>query len=467
LAYTHHDRLTALDASFLDLESPGVHMHVGSVGIFEAGPLLREDGGIDFQQVLALAESALSRVPRFRQKLAHVPLTGHPIWVDEEHFNLLYHLRHTALPWPGDERRLKRLVGRIMSQKLDRAKPMWELWFVEGLEGGRFAVVSKIHHCLIDGISGVDLLASFMGRDPDYRPERVDHRWIPRPRPGALRLLADEALRRAALPGRVLGGAARALRSPERTFEQTSRAATGLVETLGKAFSPASDTPFNVPIGPHRRFDWTRMDLGAVREVRTRVGGTVNDVALACVAGAVRDRLAAHGVELEGIDFRALVPVSTRSAGQRGKLGNRVSTLVTRLPVDEPDPRRRLLRVIDETSKLKASGQVQGSEALEEISDWTVAGLLTTISRLAATRRAFNLVVTNVPGPQHPVFLSGARLLASYPLVPLFENQALGVAILGYDGALYWGFDADWDALPDLHDFVLAVDSEFELLRKL
>lgn len=466
MAYTYHDRLTALDASFLDLESPGVHMHVGSVGIFEAGPLLGEDGGLDFEQIHALAQSALSRAPRFRQKLARVPLTGHPVWVDDDHFNLLYHLRHTALPLPGDERRLKRLAGRIMSQKLDRAKPLWELWFVEGLEDGRFAVISKIHHCLIDGISGVDLLNAFMGRDPDYRPERVDHRWIPRPRPGPLRLVADEVSRRTSLPGRVLKGAATALRRPEDTFERTSRAASGLVETLGKAFSPASETLFNVPIGPHRRFDWTRMDLGAVREVRAKNGGTVNDVALACVAGAVRDRLAADGVDLEGIDFRALVPVSTRSAGERGKLGNRVSTLVARLPVDEPDPRRRLARVIEETSQLKASGQVQGSQALEEISDSTVAGLLTTISRLAAARRAFNLVVTNVPGPDTPVFLNGARLLASYPLVPLFENQALGVAIFSYDGALYWGFDADWDALPDLHDFVLAVAREFELLSK-
>jgi WS/DGAT/MGAT family acyltransferase len=467
LAYTHHDRLTALDASFLDLESPGVHMHVGSVGIFEAGPLLRPDGGIDFPQIAAVVESALPRAPRFRQKLARVPLTGHPIWVDDEHFNLLYHLRHTALPLPGDERRLKRLAGRIMSQKLDRAKPMWELWFVEGLEGGRFAVISKIHHCLIDGISGVDLLASFMGRDPEHRAERVDHRWLPRPRPGPLGLLARDVGRRTALPGRILSSAVTALRRPGSTLEQTSRTAAGLAQTLGKAFSPASETPLNVPIGPHRRFDWTRMDLGAMREVRARVAGTVNDVALACVAGAVRGWLTARGAKLEGIDFRALVPVSTRGAAQRGRLGNRVSTLLARLPVDEPDPRQRLLRVIDETRRLKTSGQVQGSEALEEISDWTIAGLLTTVSRLAAARRAFNLVVTNVPGPQFPVFLHGARLLASYPLVPLFENQALGVAILGYDGALYWGFDADWDALPDLHEFVLAVESELELLRKI
>jgi len=467
LAYTHHDRLTALDASFLDLESPGVHMHVGSVGIFEAGPLQRGDGGIDFDQILALAESALSRAPRFRQKLSFVPLSGSPIWIDDDHFNLLYHLRHTALPHPGDERLLKRLVGRIMSQKLDRAKPLWELWFVEGLEDGRFAVVSKVHHCLIDGISGVDLLAAFMGPDPEHRPERVERRWMPRPGPGPLRLLAGEAWRRASLPARVAGAAATALRRPERALEQSSRAASGLAATLGNAFSPASDTPFNVPIGPHRRFDWTRMDLGAVRDVKSKLGGTVNDVALACVAGAVRDHLGAHGVEPGGIDFRTLVPVSTRRAQERGKLGNRVSLVVARLPVDEPDPRRRLARVIDETRKLKASGQVQGSEALEQISDWTIAGLLTALSRLAASRRAFNLVVTNVPGPDFPVFLSGARMLASYPLVPLFANQALGVAIFGYDGALHWGFDADWDALPELHDFVLATEREFELLRKL
>ena len=467
VAYTHHDRLTALDTSFLDLESPGVHMHVGSVGIFDPGPLAREDGGIDFEQILAVADAALARAPRFRQKLGRVPLTGHPVWVDDDHFNPLYHLRHTALPLPGDERSLKRLVGRIMSQKLDRAKPMWELWFVEGLEDGRFAVVSKVHHCLIDGISGVDLLGAFMGADPEHRPERVDHRWMPRPATGPLRLLADEAWRRASLPGRVLSGAAQALRHPDRSFGRTTRAASGFVETLAKAFAPASETPFNVPIGPHRRFDWTRMDLAVVREVKEKLGGTVNDVVLACVAGAVRGHLAAHGVALEDIDFRTLVPVSTRSAQQRGKLGNRVSMLVASLPVDEPDSRKRMARVIEETRKLKSSGQVQGSEALEEMSDWTVTGLLTTISRLAAARRAFNLVVTNVPGPQFPVYLNGARLRATYPLVPLFDNQALGVALLSYDGALYWGFNSDWDAVPDLHDFVLGVEQEFELMRKL
>jgi diacylglycerol O-acyltransferase / wax synthase len=467
MPYTHYDRLTALDTAFLDLESPSVHMHVGSVGIFDGGSLRREGGGLDFEQVLEVAEAGLRRAPRFRQKLARTPVTGHPVWVDDEHFNMLYHVRHTALPLPGDERQLKRLVGRIMSQKLDRAKPMWELWFVEGLEDGRFAVVSKVHHCLIDGISGVDLLAAFMGPDREHRPEPSDHRWLPRPAPGALQLLGDELWRRASLPGRALLGAARALGRPEEAVERAAHTASGFVEAVAKALTPASETPLNVSIGPHRRFDWTRFDLGVVREIRKKLGGTLNDVVLACVAGAVRHYLGDHGLDLHEIDFRVFVPVSTRTDGQRGKLGNRVSMLVASLPVAEADPRERLARITAETRQLKGSGQAQGSEALEELSDWTATGLLTGFSRLAASRRSYNLVVTNVPGPQRPVFLNGAHLRECYPLVPLFENQALGVALFSYDGGLYWGFNSDRDGIPDVHDFVRAIDGEFEVLRKL
>ena len=466
MAYTHYDRLTALDTSFLDVESHGVHMHVGSVGLLDAGPLLGSDGALDFDAILELVGAGLRRAPRFRQRLAYAPLTGDPVWVDDEHFNLVYHVRHTALPLPGDERRLKRLVGRLMSQKLDRAKPLWELWFVEGLEMDRLAVISKVHHCLIDGISGVDLLAAFMGRDPEYRVEAGEQRWIPRPAPGPLRLLADQARRRASVPWRAAGALGRALGEPRKTLENVSRAASGFTEVMGRAARSASPTPFNVPIGPHRRFDWTHFDLDVVREVRTKLGGTVNDVVLACVAGASRRFLGHRGVSLDDIDFRAFVPVSTRREEERGKLGNRVSMLVASLPVDEPDPRKRLEAVIEETRKIKRSGQVEGSEALEELSDWTSTALLTGITRLAGSRRASNLVVTNVPGPQFPVFLNGARLLESYPLVPLYENNALGIALFGYDGRIFWGFNADWDALPDLHDFVTAIDHEFETLRK-
>jgi WS/DGAT/MGAT family acyltransferase len=466
MAYTHFDRLTALDAVFLELESPGVHMHVGSVAIFDPGPLAVEGGGVDFERLLEVVEAGLQRAPRLRQKLAHTPVAGQPVWVDDEHFNLLYHVRHTALPLPGDERRLKRLAGRIMSQRLDRGKPLWELWVVEGLEDGRFAVVSKVHHCLIDGIGGVDLLAAFMGRDPDYRAPRAPQRWIPRPAPGGLSLLRHELQRRAALPGRLAGGLFAGLARGD-SRERGRQAAAAFLESLGASLSPASATPFNVSIGPHRRFDWTRFDFEVVREVKAKLGGTVNDVVLACVAGAVREHLLESGVDVSGIDFRVFVPVSTRQPSERGRPGNRVSTLVARLPVDEPDPRRRLERIVAETRQRKESGQAQGTQLIEELSDWTVPGLLAAFSRLAASRRAYNLVVTNVPGPPFPVYLEGARLRAAHPLVPLFSNQALGIALLSYDGGLYWGFNADWDALPLLHEFVRCVEREFETLRKL
>ncbi len=467
MAYTHYDRLTGLDTAFLYLESPGVHMHVGSVGIFDPGPLARDGGGIDFDRVVELVEAGLMRTPRFRQKLASTPVTGHPVWVDDEHFNLLYHVRHTALPFPGDERRLKRLVGRIMSEKLDRAKPLWELWFAEGLEHGRIAVVSKVHHCLIDGISGVDLLAAFMGTSEDYRAQAPEHRWIPRPAPSPSRLLADEAMRRVTLPARLLDRTAEALRTPEVSLETASHRAGGLAAGLRKSVSAASETPFNVPIGPHRRFDWTRFDMEAVRQVRKKLDGTINDVVLATVAGAVRSFLGERGVDVEDIDFRVFVPVSTRRADERGKLGNRVSMLVARLPVDEPDALERFTRVAEETDGLKSSGEGEGAGVIAELSDWTTTSLLSGMSRLAASRRSYNMVVTNVPGPPMPVFLNGARMLESYPLVPLFDNQALGIALFSYDGGLYWGFNACWDAMPELHDFVIAVERELEVLLAL
>jgi diacylglycerol O-acyltransferase len=465
MAYAHYDRLTSLDAAFLDLESPSVHMHVGSVGVFDPGPLAAREGGIDFNRVLEVCEAGLVRAPRFRQKLATPPVIGHPVWVDDEHFDIQYHVRHTALPHPGDERQLKRLAGRIMSQKLDRTKPMWELWFVEGVASGKLGVISKIHHCLIDGISGVDLLAAFMGKDSEYRLARSEYRWVPRRAPGSATLVRDEVLRRASLPLRVLGATPAALARPRDTLTNASRMASGFREALAASISAASATPLNQPIGPHRRFDWLRFDLADVKAIGKRLGGTINDTVLACVSGAVRTYLRHRGENLDDIDFRAFVPVSTHRASERGKLGNRVSMLVARLPVDEGSPRQRMERVIAETRHLKESSQVVGTEIIEELSDWTSTALLTAFSRTAAAARSYNMVVTNVPGPPFAVYMEGAEMLASYPLVPLFENQALGVALLSYNGSLFWGFNADRELVPDLHVFVEAVEQELETLR--
>jgi len=466
MSYTHCDRLSALDATFLELESPSVHMHVGSVHLFDGGPLRTSEGGLDIERIFALAEPALRHSVRFRQRIERIPVFDHPVWVDDTGFNLQYHLRHTSLPEPGDARQLKRLAGRIFSQKLDPNRPLWEMWFVEGLEDGRFAVIMKAHHCMIDGVSGADLLAGFMQDAPGAGEESPTPRWVPRPAPGPTQLFAGEFARRASLPAKAARAGLAALREPLRALEEARKGVGAVVEALGAGLGSASPTPLNDDIGPYRRFDWTRFELAAVKEVKSRLGGTVNDVVIAVVAGAMRRFLQRRAVDVDGLDFRAMMPVNVRREDQHGKLGNRVAFLMARLPVDEKDPIKRLARVIETTRGLKDSSTVEGGELLEELSDWTATALFAGVSRLAASTRSYNMVVTNVPGPQFPVYILGAKMQEIYPLVPLFSNQALGIALFSYDGSLFWGFNADWDAVPDLHELVEMVQDEFETLRK-
>jgi len=467
MSYAYSDRLSALDATFLAIETANVHMHVGAVQIFDGGPLRTPEGGLDVARIRALSEPALRRSARFRQRLARIPGFGHPVWVDDPAFNLDYHMRHTSLPEPGDLRQLKRLAGRIFSQKLDPERPLWEMWLVEGLDDGRFAVITKIHHCMIDGVSGVDLLSGFMQRSPDEAIEQPTGRWLARPAPTPATLLARELARRAALPWRALGAGAQALRAPRRALAATRDGLAAVAEALGRGLGTASPTPLNTAIGPHRRFDWTRLDLDAVKSVKKHLGGTLNDVVLAVVSGALGSFLERRGVATAGLDFRAMLPVDVRTAAQHGKLGNRVAFLMAALPLGEKDPARRLARVIETTRELKASRTVKGGELLEQLSDWTTGALFALLSQLTARTRSYNVVVTNVPGPPFPVFMAGARMQEIYPLVPLFENQALGIALFSYDGGFFWGFQADWDALPDLHELVDLVQQEFAGLRKL
>lgn len=464
MAQTHYERLSALDASFLEVEDRNCHMHIGSVGLYDAAPLTRPEGGLDFERIQRFLEGQMHRGERFRQKLATIPRVDHPVWIDDESFNIHYHVRHTALPEPGDLRLLKRLTGRIMSQQLDRGKPLWETWFVEGVEGGRFAIISKIHHCLADGIGGTDLVTSSMGPSPDYDPE-PGLPWKPRPAPSWTRLLVDELGRRATLPLDVARAGVRALTGPAAALTSLRETATDLSQAVIAGFGSASETPLNQPIGPHRRFDWNAVDFARVKEIRKRADAKVNDVVLAVVAGAVRDFLVRRGVTLAGLDFRVMVPVSVRGEDERGKAGNRVSSLIVPLPLDEPDPLRRLRRVVETTRALKASGQSRGMQAISEVME--LSGTLAhRLARVARESHAANLVVTNVPGPPVPIYMLGARLLEAYPLVPLAANQALGVALFSYAGGLYWGLNADWEGIPDLHDFALAIGSHFEALAE-
>jgi len=450
----HYERLSALDASFLEIEDPCTHMHVAVTLLFEPGPLAMPDGGLDMERIRAYIASRLQHIPRYRQRLEYIPYEQHPVWVDDARFNIFYHVRHSSLPRPGSERQLKRLCGRILSQKLDATKPLWEMWVVEGLADGRFALVAKVHHCMVDGIAGVDLLTALLSPTPD-ESFLHEHLWIPRPAPSPRALLAGEIWRRAALPLDVARVAARAVTEPLHALSSAYAAAVSVGEVLGETMTEASATPLNPDhIGPHRRFDWLRLDLNEVKAVKRKLGGTINDVVLATVVGALHRFLPARGVVLDYLDFRALIPVSVRAAGEHGSLGNKVAQMLAGLPLDERDPKLRLARVIETTTRLKQSHQVEASTLLEELGDWSGSGLVTQMMRLGAQRRIFNLIVTNVPGPAVPLYLLGAPLREAYPTVPLFTQQALGIALFSYLDGLYWGVNADWDAVPDLHQLI-------------
>jgi len=461
----NYDRLTALDASFIGLEDSRCHMHVGGVFIFDAKPVQTEEGGIDIELIRRSIEARLHLVPRFRQKLGYLPYERLPIWVDDDRFRLHYHVRHSALPRPGDERTLKRMAARIQSQHLDRTRPLWEMWFVEGLEGDRFALITKTHHCMIDGISGADIMSVLMEIEPNQEiPTPMP--WVPRPRPSDTDLIVDEVRRRIRQPFELLGAVQDKIRHPEAALNSAEETFTALAETLTPAFNPASDTPLNVEVGPTRRFDWLEMRIAELKAIKNELGGTLNDVVLAIVAGALRRFFRDRGLDPDDLDVRAMVPVSVRTRGERGALGNRIAEMVAELPVHLDDPLDRLRAVRETMSDLKESKQAVGAEIMTAIAEWTVPNVLVQAVRMASRSRPYNLVVTNVPGPQIPLYMCGCEMLTSYPVVPLFENQALVVGLFSYNGGIFWGLNADWESVPDLHDFVAYLAKAFDELQR-
>jgi WS/DGAT/MGAT family acyltransferase len=335
------------------------------------------------------------------------------------------------------------------------------MWVVEGIEGNRFAIIFKAHHCMVDGIAGFDLLTRIIRPDPEatIEPPRA---WFPKPAPSSARLLLDEILLRATLPFEGLRVAGRLVGEPQEVIASAQEAVAGMREVLGAGLAPTSATPLNAEIGPYRRFDWARFDMSAVKEVKNALGGTVNDVVLATAAGALGRFLRRRGVPQNDKRFRAQVPVSIRTPGEHGTEGNRLVMLLAELPVYEQDPCKRLSQVVEITQRLKQSRQRAGVAFFEEVSDRTLTSLFVYFARLATWQRSFNIVITNIPGPPIPGYLLGARMLEVYPLVPLAKNQALGIALFSYAGSLYWGLNSDWDTLPDLHDFVMDLHEEFE-----
>lgn len=465
MAAPAYERLTALDSSFLLLESPHTPLHVASTIRLEAGPLRTPEGGIDAEAIKQLVASQLHRIPRYRQRLAWIPFTQRPVWVDDDRFSLNYHVRHTSLPRPGDERQLKRLSARIMEQSLDPSRPLWEMWVVEGLEGDQFALISKVHHCMIDGISGVDLLTTLLSPSPE-QPVDEPQRYIPQRAPTGFELWCDEQVRRLRLPFDIARGVQTFVREADDVRRELRSRLRALGETLGTSLRVAPTTPFNHAVGPHRRFDWLVMDLDDIKRIRRGLGGSINDVVLTTVTGAVQRYLQLQQINPGQVDFRVMTPVSVRSQDQRGTLGNRVSAWFLDLPIAEADPREQLARIKAQSQRLKESKQAVGASMLTDMAEYGSSTLLALGARNVTRMLPFNLVVTNVPGPQFPIYLLGARLLETFPLVPLVDNLGLGIALMSYDGKLCWGFNADYDLMPDLHAFVRATEDAFdELLR--
>ena len=450
------DRLTALDSAFLHIEDAGgspAHMHVASVMTFE-GPVP------EYDEILELLESRLHLVPRYRQRLTPVPAgQGRPVWHDDPHFNLRYHLRHTGLPAPGGADELRTLAGRIFSQRLDRHRPLWEIWLVDGLADGGFALIGKTHHALVDGISGVDITTVLFDVSPDPTPvEPPEHPWTPKPPPSGAQLLADALLERATVPGEATRAVRALTRGPRRVFGEIVRDTAAIGETLWATLRPAPPSPLNVRIGPHRRYAWVDGDLAEFKAIKDELGGTVNDVVLTAVTLALGRWLRRHAFPCDGLELRALVPVSVRADVERGALGNRVSAMYAPLPVGIEDPELAYRRVHEAMAGLKESGQAVGAQVITQLGDFAPPTILSQAARLQTRQRWFNVVVTNVPGPQFALYVRGRRMTRLYPVVPLAPNQALGIAIMSYDGNLGFGLLGDYDALADLDD--LAEDLE-------
>jgi WS/DGAT/MGAT family acyltransferase len=452
-----YERLSALDASFLDVESKAAPMHVGAALIFDAKPLTLEHGGLDIERLTKYTEAALDSIPRYRQRVEWVPGFGHPVWVDDDRFNMRFHLRHTRLPLPGDERSLKRLVGRLFSQHLDRSRPLWEFWVVEGVENEQFALIIKVHHCMVDGVAGVHLLEALL-QDSPQAVESEPNRWHARPAPSRAELILKEANRR------VDG-----LRKLSHFMPRVRENFQGLSNVVRSGMKPTPKTPFTEQdISPYRRFDWTSFDLDEVKAIRKSLGGTINDVVVATTTSAVRRFLLRRGSDVDSMEgFRAVLPVNRRKAGGLS-VGNHVAMLLADLPVTERDPIERLQKVIRVTTELKnESNQAGGAELIEDVADLTSKRLVSELYRAAMRLRTYNLIVTNVPGPRVPLYMLGAPMKVIHPMVPLLHNQNLSIALFSYAGALHWGFNADWESFPDVHEFVDDVRVSFAEYKQL
>jgi diacylglycerol O-acyltransferase / wax synthase len=434
--------MSAIDSSFLHVENDTTPMHIGAVSIFEGPPP-------PFADLREMVAGKLEIVPRYRQKARFVPLAaGSPAWIDDPHFSLDYHLRHTAIPAPGGEEQVRQMAGRVFSQHLDRNKPLWELWVVEGLHDGRWALLSKVHHCMVDGVAATDLMSVMFSDTTVVTPPAG---WSPAPEPSGLELLLRTTARRISLGGQ-LEAARRVLKAPRDTLRSLAEAARATL-AASSSMRPVGASSLTGAIGPHRRWSWADVSLADVKAVRAQRGGTVNDVVLTLITNGFRELLDARGEEVpEDCVIRTMVPVSVRRKGEKGVYNNRVSAVFAGLPVGLVDPVRRLDAIRTEMDGVKQSKQAVAGDVLTSLSGFAPPLLLALGSRLITVSPRLNMhtATTNVPGPQQPVQTLGRRMLQSYPFVPVVGSIRIVVAIFSYAGGLFFGVTGDYDGAPDI-----------------
>jgi diacylglycerol O-acyltransferase len=441
---TRMQRMSPQDASFLHIETPDVHMHIGSLLVFQGPPPSGEE-------ITAHVAGKLPLVPRYRQRALPVPLElGRPVWVDDPHFNLDYHVRQTAIPRPGSVEQLRRLVGRVMSQQLDHSKPLWEMWIVEGLEDDHWGIINKIHHSVVDGVSGTDLTTLLLDREPEPGPATPDD-WHPEPVPSPARLAAGAIADRLTSPYEAIRGIRSAVLRPRRFLGTVATTARGSLALAGLA-RPGPTTSVTGPIGPHRRWTVARASLADCKTIRGALGGTVNDVVLTAVAGGFRELLAGRGELRDDLRLRCLVPVSVRRPGSQISYENRVSAMFAELPVGVDDPVQRHAEIREQMRGLKDSGQAVAGEVLTSLAGFAPPLLLALGTRAAARvpQRAVATVATNVPGPTSTYYWRGRRLLDLMPFVPLGGDVRIGCAIMSYAGTMSIGITGDLETTADL-----------------
>ena len=458
----HMDRLTSFDTSFLDNERQNGHMALGAI-------MVCEGSAPSFEDFNAHIRSRLHLLPRFRQRVVFPPMQlGRPFWVDFPEFDIAQHVRHVTLPSPGTDAQFHELVGRCLSPALDRSKPLWELWLVDGFEDDRFAIIYKTHHSLADGISAVDIGVLLFDVEPKFEIAREEMPWEPHRAPTQLGLAGRALTGLVTTVGRGIRWIAGAIAAPKRAVKRAQDGIAGIFEVSWALTKPAPKVPLNVEIGPDRAFSWTQCSLEQFKQIKNSLGGTVNDVSLAVAAGAIRRWLQSRDVEVDGLEMRALVPVSVRAENEHGELGNMLTAMRGPLPVGIADPVERLRKVNHAMEALKASKQPLGAEAIWGLNDWfrdfAPPVLLRPTAAINFSTRLFNLLVTNFPGPQMPFYVLGRELIGVYPVGFLARGHALAIAIFSYNGQMFFGLIADRDAIDDLEVIASHVDDSVQEL---